>query len=383
MATSIYIIAGEVSGDLLGGKLLKALKPEIKKLTIHGVGGSKMKQQGLKTLFPMRELSLMGFAEIIPHIPKLLKRINQTVDDIIAKQPDLVITIDSPGFTTRVVKQLRKKGFSGKCVHYVAPTVWAYKPERAAKMAKLFDHLLTLFPFEPSYFKQEGLETTFVGHSIIEDNITEGDNSRFRKKHKLTKDHVVISMLPGSREGEVKRHLNIFIGVVNKLHEHQDNIVVVIPTIPRLKSLIDAEKKKLNTKVIITTKEQDKYDAYAASTAALTKSGTVTLELGIANVPMVVAYKVHPVSGWLIKRMLIAPYVCLINIILNKYVVKEYLQDNCNINHLYDELNKIVSDKNYRQKQEKEIKKAVKMLAHPSGKSASHVAADTIKTQIL
>ncbi len=324
----IFLIAGEASGDNLGGKLMAALKHEsAHPLTFSGVGGERMQEQGLKSLFPMRELSIMGFAEIIPHIPHLLGRIRETAEAIKQQRPDVVVTIDAPEFSFRVVKKLQGSGIP--CIHYVAPSVWAYRPKRAAKIAKLYSHLLALLPFEPPYFEKEGLPCSFIGHSIIEDSKHQGDAERLRQTHLLAPDAPLLCVMPGSRRSELTRLWPVFAETLTRLKTRQPELGVVIPTIPALVETLTPLVAALPFPVIVTTTPEDKQDAYAASTVALAKSGTNTLELGLANVPMVVAYKVKPFSAWLAKRLLQIPYVSLVNLIEKREVIPEYLQENC------------------------------------------------------
>lgn len=379
-AAKLYIIAGEASGDILGSRFLHALKQQEKNITTCGIGGSRMIEEGFKSLFPMEELSLMGFVEIIPHIPHMIKRINQTVDDIINTQPDILLTIDSPGFNTRVVRKIKQRAPSIRCVHYVAPSVWAYKPKRAQKMAQLYDYLLTLLPFEPPYFEKEGLASTFVGHPLIENHLPTGDKTRFLQAHGYNMEDTIITVLPGSRVGEIKRHWPIFIDTLNIIAKDFPNTKIVVPTTEALQPLIKAQQNQLTLPLTITTTDQAKQDAFAASTIALTKSGTVTLELALAKVPMVVAYKVNPLSAWIIKHMLLTPYVCLINILQQQEVIKECLQNACNSNNLSKELLLLLEDKEAHAKQIQHMEQAIAKLRPDGGEMPSELAVESICT---
>ncbi|GAO98007.1 lipid-A-disaccharide synthase [Caedimonas varicaedens] len=204
----VYLIAGEASGDQVGGRLMQALQRK-SDVTFSGIGGMHMEQQGLRSLFPMSDLSIMGIFEVLPHIPHLLKRLGETEHDILKKRPDVVVTIDSPGFNFRIAKRLKKKGFP--VIHYTAPTVWAWRPGRAKKAAKLLTHLLTLFPFEPPYFEKEGLFTTFVGHPLIEMDISPQRREGFRQRYGYTEEQPLLCLLPGSRQKEVDKLLPLFV----------------------------------------------------------------------------------------------------------------------------------------------------------------------------
>jgi lipid-A-disaccharide synthase len=211
----IFLIVGEASGDLLGSKLIKELQEQLaqknEKAEFVGVGGKLMQEQGLVSIFPMEELSIMGFAEVVPHLLKILRRINQTAQTIIEQKPDFVITIDSPDFCFRVMKRLKAKlagsKFAPKKIHLIAPSVWAYREGRAEKISKLYDLLLAILPFEPPYFEKYGLKTVFIGHPILENAPDFGkkaeENRKFREKRGIKKDDFVICVTPGSRNGEV------------------------------------------------------------------------------------------------------------------------------------------------------------------------------------
>lgn len=329
MARMLYLIAGEPSGDLLGARLMRALKQQTADLTIIGIGGPAMEAEGLQSLFPMRELSLMGFAEIIPHIPRLLSRIRQTAQDIIAKNPAMVITIDSPGFCFRVVKAVRKQLPKTQFVHYVAPSVWAYKPSRARKLAKLYDRVLTLLPFEPEYFTREGMQANFVGHPLVEtaQDVVNASAEGFRIRYDIDAHTTVITMLPGSRQSELQCHLPIQREVAQILSQHIPDMATVMPYVPHLENMVRSQTQDWPTKLILVEEAANKWAAFKASKAALAKSGTVSLELALAGIPTVVMYKAHPLSAWIIRKMLKTPYVSLVNILQNKPIIPELLQE--------------------------------------------------------
>ncbi len=372
-----YIVAGEPSGDALGGKLIHAMKVAAKHpLKFYGIGGARMQEQGVDSLFPMSELSIMGFVELIPHIPHMLKRIDETVADILAKKPDTVITIDSPGFTFRVAKKLQNSGI--KLVHYVAPTVWAYKPERAAKIAALYDELLVLLPFEPPYFEKEGLKTHFIGHPIVEDVSLLGDKTRFYKQHNIAQDALVLTMLTGSRKTETKRLLPIYYKVIEQLSKQFPHLHLALPTVPALETELINFSKKLSIKAYVITNPQEKWDAYAASTAALAKSGTATLELALAGLPMVVTYKVSRFSAWMLRRMIQVDYVNLINILQQREVIPECLQEACNPERLSKEISMLLADSKKAKAQSSASKSSLELLGLGAKVSPSERAAKVV-----
>lgn len=325
----IYIIAGEASGDLLGAHLMQSLKKQSPRpIIFYGVGGDKMTAEGMDSLFPYYELSMMGFVEILPYAFNLLSRIGLTVEDIRAKAPDIVITIDSPGFCFRVVKKLREYKLRSKFVHYVAPTVWAYKPERAEKCAALFDHMLVLLPFEPPYFTSKGLPCTFVGHPVVAETQT-GNGDAFREKYNITKDTLLLCVLPGSRKGEVDRHMPIFGRAITMLAQKYPSLAMVVAVPRHVLPFVVDYFEGCPFRTVITADEVDKKNAIAASNLAIVKSGTVALEVAMCKTPMVVGYRVNPLSAWMMKRMITTKYANLINILLNNEVIPELLQEHC------------------------------------------------------
>ncbi len=379
-APHVYLIAGEASGDLLGGKMMVALKRLNPQVTFSGLGGPKMMAQGLDSLFDFKELSLMGFAEVLPHIRKLKRRMRQMAEDIIAKQPNVVVTIDSPGFNFRLVKQLRESGKTDniKFVHYVAPTVWAYKPKRAAKIAKLFDKLLVLLPFEPPYFEKEGLSTSFIGHPVLEDDYTRADGEAFREKHGILPGAQVILLLPGSRPTEIRRHLSIFQQTLELLTARYGGLTEVLIVPKNMEHEIQDDLEEWPGQPIIVTEQDEKHDAFAAATVALVKSGTITLELACARVPMVVTYRVSAITAWLLRRMIKVKFVSLVNLLLNREAIPELLQERCHPDKLAKKLTTFLADHEVGDKQVEEAQYALGMLIPENSKAPSQLAAEEV-----
>jgi lipid-A-disaccharide synthase len=349
----VYIVAGEASGDFLGANLIKALKEKDPSLCFSGVGGDLMAGQGVSSLFPMQHISLMGIAEIIPHVPRLLKRINQTVQHVIETHPSVIVTIDSPGFCLRVVKKLRHLGIRTPVIHYVAPSVWAWRPKRAKRLADLVDHLLTLFPFEPPYFTKHGLDTTFVGHPLLETPMP-----------KVLKDKNAILLLPGSRLGEVTRHWPVFIEAAQMLLQRFPNIQFYTPTFEHLLPFLTTYTPD-GLPVHFSLTQDAKNQAFQKASMALAASGTVSLELARALVPMVVAYKVSPLTYFALKHLVHTPYACLVNILLQKPLVPELLQHTCTPTHLYEAMVSVMDD---GAKQTDGLSQAVELLSPPQEK---------------
>jgi lipid-A-disaccharide synthase len=375
----IFIIAGEPSGDVLGAKLMAEIKNQSDcEVEFYGVGGSKMQNEGIYPIFDMADLSLMGFAEVIPHIPKLLRRIKQTAEAIIRSGIKMVITIDSPDFCFRVIKKLNSypKSKNIKKVHLVAPTVWAYRPRRAKKIAKLYDLLLAILPFEPPYFNKYGLETLFIGHPITENNKLTSEQNLCLKYQIKESDFVICAMI-GSRVGEVKRILPEVIGAINILSQKYPNLVVLIPTIIKTKSLIQANIVLFNVKTILLD-EDEKYLAFKTANFAIAKSGTNNLEIAIAKLPMITIYKINPITHFFIKRIILIKFANLINIILNKELIPELLQDNCCANKIAIETENFIANPQIMQNQINKSQNVLKILGLDSSETPSAKAAKRI-----
>ena len=329
----VYIIAGEASGDVLAAGLMRSLKEMSGgRVRFAGVGGDRMAAEGLNSLFPMSEMAVMGVFEILPHAPKLLRRISQTVDDILALQPDVLLTIDSKAFTLRVQKRLSRRRKANSTIsfpllHMVAPTVWAWRPGRAEVISKYLDELLVLFPFEPPYFEKYGLKTTFVGHPASVQPV--GDGSRIRARTRIPPKAPVLGVFPGSRRGEVRRLLPSFGETVRRLVPRYRDLKVLIPTVSGVAKMVREEVADWPVQPVILENTADKYDAFAAVNAALAASGTVTLELALAGVPTVVGYKVNPLSVPIGRMLVNMEAVVLTNWILKRSVQPFFMQHNC------------------------------------------------------
>lgn len=380
----IFLIAGEPSGDALGARLMEALKKQTSgHVRFAGIGGARMAEQGLDSLFPMAELSLMGFTEIFPHIPKLLRRIRETVARVRELKPAALVTIDSPGFTFRVAKRLKGDGIP--LVHYVAPSVWAYHPGRARKVAGFLDHLMALLPFEPPYFEAEGLACTFVGHPVLESAAGDGDGDAFRRRHGIAADETLICVLPGSRRSETKSLLPIFGEALELLTRSRTGLRVVAPTMGAVKAEVAAAAAaRWPLPVLVVEGEQEKFDAFAASQVALAASGTVAVELAMAGTPAVIAYKMNPFTGWLVRRLIRVRFVSLVNIILDRGAVPEFLQGDCRPGPLAEAVDKLLGDEAARNTQTSAAAEALALLGRggPSpGMRAAEVILKIIKGQ--
>jgi lipid-A-disaccharide synthase len=332
MGQHIFLIAGEASGDALGGPLMEALKRQDPEIRFSGVGGDKMEAAGLKSLLPMQELCVMGIVEVIEHLPRLLKLINWVVEKIETEQPDVLVTIDLPDFNFRVAKLLKKRGvFKGRVIHYVAPTVWAWRPGRAKHVAQFLDGMMCLFPFEPEYFTRHGLKSAYVGHPLTQRDLTALDGVAFKEHHLIGEDVSTLLVMFGSRQGEVLRHGEIFIEAIEYIAEQVPNLELIIPTLPHVEFDVLEMLNATDIPAHVTTDQDDKWNAMAAADAGLVVSGTAALELAYAGVPHVVCYKAGFITWALVKMLVKSRFAHLANILLGRdeAVVPEYLQFNC------------------------------------------------------
>lgn len=381
---TLFLIAGEPSGDALGARLMAAAKRLTGgKVRFLGIGGEKMTAEGLESLFPMGELTLFGVFELLPHLPNLIRRIDQTVAAIARARPDAVIGIDSPGFTVRVAKKVRAAAPGIPLIHYVAPTVWAWKPKRAAKYAAIYDHLLAILPFEPPYFEREGLACTFVGHSVVEGGAGTGDAARFRAAHGLEPADRLVAVLPGSRKGEVSRLLPDFRATLERLLPDHPGLVAVVPTVATVRDRVRAAVADWPLRVVVVEGDAAKYDAFAAAEAALAASGTVALELALARLPAVIAYRLNPVTVALYRRLIRVKYANLVNLMLDRMLVPELLQQDCRPERLAAELARLLDDPQARQEQIDGVAEVARWLGQgdtPPSERAARAILDIVAT---
>lgn len=340
--TLICIVAGEESGDALGARLIAALRRARPDAEFMGVGGIRMQALGFQSLFPMRELAVMGLLEVLPKIFQLRRRLRDTANTIIAHRPDVVVTIDSPGFTLRLLKLIQGAGL--RRVHYVAPQVWAWREGRVKGFPGLWDRLLCLLPFEPAFFRRHGLEAAFVGHPVIESGADAGDAARFRAKYGVAEGARPLIVMPGSRRSEVGRLLPVFGATLDLLLQRFPDLIPVVPVADAVAESVRDGAAQWRVRPIVVTAEGDKYDAFAAATAALVKSGTSTLEIALAGVPMVVSYRVNPMTAWIARRLIKLKYVCIVNLLADDAVVPELIQQDATPARLAAELGRLLAD---------------------------------------
>lgn len=379
-APLVFIVTGEPSGDLLAGRLMAALRDATGgRVRFAGIGGESMAEQGLVSRVDLSDLAVMGFLEVLPKARRILAIIRDTVDEIARVKPDVVVTVDSWGFTGRLHKAIRKRGLPVAQVHYVAPMVWAWKEKRAKSVAERVDHLMCLLPNEPPYFERYGLSCTHVGHSIIESGADAGNGAAFRATHGIPATTPLLCVLPGSRGVEVSRLLPVFRGAVERLAAGRPGMRVVIPTVDTVAAMVEAAVEDWPVPVTIVHGQRSRYDAFAACDAAMAASGTVALELAMAGVPHLVAYRVSAFSAWLFRRLTSIRYVNLINITLDEPVIPEILQEACTADTLAAEMARLLDDAAVRSRQMDGFRRALEQfqggIDSPSARAAEVVLA--------
>ncbi|MBQ8651562.1 MAG: lipid-A-disaccharide synthase [Alphaproteobacteria bacterium] len=324
MNNQIYIIAGEPSGDCIGHEVIKSLHSLHPKINLKGIGGILMEEVGVKSLFDIKEIAIGGIVEVIPKALKIKKLIDLAICDIKKINPSVLLTIDSPGFCFRIAKKIKKELPNTKLIHIVAPSVWAWRKGRAKSIAKLYDCLLTLFDFEPRYFSKFGLDVRFIGHPAIQ---------KFNSTNNEKSNEILV--MPGSRDQEVVKLLPVFIDAARKIKANK----IIIPTLPHLKKLIQSLTN--GGDIIIVENEQEKLMYYRRAKLAIVASGTATLQLALSKCPMVVCYKIANITYKILRKLVRVKYISLVNIILNRRVVPELIQNDCTSEKIVMECNQL------------------------------------------
>ena len=372
---SVMIVCGEPSGDALGAQLmagLKQLAPD--RIRFCGVGGLAMAREGFESLYPLDATAVMGLREVVPAIPKILARVRQAVDFALKTRPDVVVVIDSPDFTHRVAQGIKKRDPSIRTVDYVAPQVWASRAYRAKKMAGYFDLVLALFPFEVAFFEKYGLKARFVGHPVIERAGKVHGGTALRARLGIAPQAPLLALLPGSRTSEIRFILPQFRATAEILSRKIPGLVTVLPTVPHVAAKVRMATQNWPTPLHITEGEADKYAVFDAANVALAASGTVTAELALAHTPMVVGYKVGGLTFFLSKFLMTVTHITLINIILGREAVPEFLQSRCTPQSLADAVARLFADAKARDAQIEAMKEFGRLLGEGDEAPSSRAA---------
>lgn len=380
---SLFIVAGEHSGDTLGGKLMAALnRRRGGRIRYLGVGGHEMAAQGLVSQFSLEDVAVMGAVAIAARFPTILNRVYGTVRAAVAAAPDAVIIIDSPEFTHPIAKRIRRQRPDIPIIDYVSPSVWAWRPGRARRMRPYVDHLLALWPFEPdAHARLGGPPCTFVGHPLIERHpwIAALDPAPLADRLGLAKGVPVLVVLPGSRSSEVLRLMQPFGGALADLRRRGHDFQVVMPVKSSVRRLIERQLATWPMRPHLVEGEEDKFRAFKLATAALAASGTVTLELALAGTPMVVGYKVDVVTAPILRRLVIAPSVVLPSLVLGERAFPEFHQETCNAANLAEALSPLFGDSPERASQLAALAKipaALQVAGHAPSEAAADVVLD-------
>jgi lipid-A-disaccharide synthase len=368
---TIYLIATEESGDRLGSALMKVLRQRLgDDVRFEGVGGSSMAREGLQSLFPIEELSIIGLAAVLRKLPSILKLITRATEDVLRARPDVLVIIDSPDFTHRVAKRVRQRDRSIPVVNYVSPTVWAWRPARAKAMRAYVDHVLALLPFEPEAHRRlGGPPCTYVGHPLIEqiDALRPNADEQARRETKPP----VLLVLPGSRRSEIRHHMATFGATLDLLQKQGTQFELILPTMPHLVEVIAEALKAWPVQPRIVVGETEKRAAFRIAHAAFAKSGTVTLELALSGVPMVTAYKAGSVEAWIIRRRITSSSVILANLVIGENVIPEFIQEDCTPENLAASLQEVLADTPMRHRQ-------IEALARLDGIMATGAASPSV-----
>jgi lipid-A-disaccharide synthase len=351
VARKIFLIATEESGDRLGAHLMKVLRQRLGgAVRFEGVGGQSMAREGLTSLFPIEELSIIGLAAVLKQLPKVLRLIRETVGAVMRAHPDIIVIIDSPDFTHRVARRVRARDPAIPIIDYVSPSVWAWRPGRARAMRAYIDHVLALLPFEPEEYRRlRGPPCSYVGHPLTEQLAALRPGAEEQKRRNEAPP--VLLVLPGSRRSEIRNHMAVFGETLARLQAGGIAFELILPTMPHLVEVVQqgVESWKIAPRVVVG--EQEKRAAFRIANAALAKSGTVTLELALAGVPMVSAYRTGALEAWILRRAINVKSVILANLVVGENVVPEFLQQDCTPEKLVPALREILGDAPSRRRQ--------------------------------
>jgi len=376
---TIMLVVGEPSGDVLGAELMRELKAHAARaglpaIKLVGVGGDAMTREGLQSLFSLDATSVMGLREVVPRIPEILRRVRQAADFAVKTRPDVIVLIDSPDFTHRVARAIKRADPKLLTVNYAPPQVWASRAGRAKRMATYMDAVLTLLPFEAPHFERHGLAAHFVGYPVIEraKHMVGGDE--FRVRHNIAPNATLLAVLPGSRRNEIRFILPVFREAVGILARDMPDLVCVMPTIGHVAPLVQAAAKDWPTKIHVVEGDAEKFAAFDAADVALAASGTVTTELALARTPMVVAYRVGWLTFAIARHFVDVAYITLVNLILGRAAVPEFVQERCTPENLVQALTPLLRDEGARAAQVADLAEAMALIGEGQGSPIARAA---------
>ncbi len=374
----LFVLTGEPSGDKLASTVISKLKNNNNDIEYLSVGGSNLKKIGIKSIFELKEITYLGFTSVLLNIFKIRKRINQTVDEILKFNPDILFSVDSPDFTLRVAEKVKKINPRIKTIHYVAPQVWIWRKSRVKKMKKFIDHILLLFDFEKKYFDEESVKNTFVGHPLIEDIGT----NKVDVNNLISKDKKIISIFPGSRKSETNILLPILIEFINLMNMKDVNYSYVFhATEDNKDQIVDFVKGKNLKNIDVISNENMKKEILLNSIFAICKSGTVSLQVCNANIPSIIIYKLSFVNFMIFRLLVNVKFANIINIINNKEVIPELLQNECNAKEIYNSVRYIIKNPSIAKKQLEECNRTLNGIRSKS--SSSNEAALILRNSLI
>jgi lipid-A-disaccharide synthase len=373
----IFISVGEISGDQIASLIMKELI-ENHKIELQGIGGNNLKKLGLKSLFPLKEISIMGLLEVIPKIPKLISLISLTVNKILLFKPDIIITVDAPGFNFRVLKKIKKYNLNTKIIHIVAPTVWAWKSGRAKKISSLINHLFVLYPFEKKFFTPHGLKTYFIGHPLLEDTNNNLSKSKKQMLFNNKKKKKSISIFPGSRKNEIEYHLSLILLTIKNINDLEKFNIIIVAVEDHISLIKDIVIKSNISNDVHVISNIYKLLVFKNSFFSIAVSGTITLELALHKVPFFTVYKLNFLSFFILKRLVKSEFITLVNIIYSKKIVQELIQKDFNEVNIKKNILLLLNNKSTYNYQLKQFSKLSSLLSN-KGKAPSKYAASIIK----
>lgn len=380
--SKIAIVAGEASGDLLGSHLIRALKAKRPDLTFIGIAGPKMISEGARSLFSLEKLSVRGYVEVLMHLRGLLKLRKNLLAQLVAEKPAVFIGIDAPDFNFWLERKFKKKGIPA--IHYVGPSIWAWRGGRMGKIKRAVSHVLALFPFEPALYEAANVPVTYVGHPLADELPLEPDQHAAREVLKIKHDKLVVAMLPGSRQSEVKQHAALFVKTARLLtqkhaHAQLSGIQFLVPLITREtrnifedaihQTYIEYPDMDIDLQLLFG----HAHDAMEAADVVIVASGTATLEAALLKRPMVITYRMPTLSWWMLKRMRYQPYVGLPNILAGRFLVPELLQDDATPQKLADAAHRLLGDSTYVAEIKQEFTKIHLSLKQNTAEKAANV----------
>ena len=370
----IFVLTGEPSGDKLASKVISQLKRSRSDIEYLSVGGEHLKALGIKSLYDLKEVTYLGFTKVLLNVFKIKSKINETVKEILKFEPDILFSVDSPDFTLRVAKEVKKKNSKIKTVHFVAPQVWVWREHRVKKLKSFLDHILLLFPFEKKYFDKEGIQSTFIGHPLLEDN----GESKLDISQTIKENKKIFSIFPGSRLSEINVLIPILFEFVKKMNnKYKDLFFIFHTTTVHVQLIQNLLLKKGFKNCGAIGDEKIKTHILKSSMFAVAKSGTISLEICNAKIPSIIIYKMGMINFFIVKMLVKVKFANIINIAANEEIIPELLQSNCNPTNLYNAVNKLLSDKGALEKQ---VTKSQEIIRNFKTERSSEIARSVIES---